>query len=439
MPTRLSMDPVVQVNINVGTNSVVPGVFDVGAIVGPTRIIGTVDPNTGEHTSYDSLYHRYYEFDNLAAMVEAGFKTTDPEYIAASKYFGVSPAPARAVVVYLHVDPTGDAYSAESTYAIGDYCTYNNKTYVCIVEIATPEAWNATHWEEVVKKEETPGYALSDAINKGAEFYAVYYCPIPGQSAGDIKSANMELLSVINSIDKGILFYGFTGAVEVVTADGSILSDIGATGSRRACGLYCENDISDAAGAMGLAMGMTRTHEGSSWAMCYKSIATATMNTITEANVEKIKGMNGNVYVRRTRSRAAVENGAVASGIRVDEVISLDQIKYDLQTGLFSLLADNPNKLPQTDSTNTLLVNEIYSILEGYYNAGVTATAPWRGTDIGTIATGDIIEHGYYAITTSFDDQSTLDRSLHKAPPITVLLCLSGSVESVVVNVNVQT
>jgi hypothetical protein len=43
------------------------------------------------------------------------------------------------------------------------------------------------------------------------------------------------------------------------------------------------------------------------------------------------------------------------------------------------------------------------------------------------------------AIVDTFDNQTTADRAAHKAMPITVLLCLSGSVESVVINLDVQT
>lgn len=42
---------------------------------------------------------------------------------------------------------TNTAYSSSSTYSVGDLCIYNNKTYVCISAITTPEAWNGNHWK----------------------------------------------------------------------------------------------------------------------------------------------------------------------------------------------------------------------------------------------------------------------------------------------------
>ena len=43
-----------------------------------------------------------------------------------------------------------DAYSAESTYAEGDYCTHDGKLYVCNTTISTAEEWTAAHWTEAV-------------------------------------------------------------------------------------------------------------------------------------------------------------------------------------------------------------------------------------------------------------------------------------------------
>lgn len=40
----------------------------------------------------------------------------------------------------------GDAYDPTQTYAVGDYCIYNNTLYRCNTAIATAEAWNSAHW-----------------------------------------------------------------------------------------------------------------------------------------------------------------------------------------------------------------------------------------------------------------------------------------------------
>lgn len=45
------------------------------------------------------------------------------------------------------IDQLGDAYSAEDTYAIGDYCIQNNTLYKCNTAIDTPEEWTEGHWD----------------------------------------------------------------------------------------------------------------------------------------------------------------------------------------------------------------------------------------------------------------------------------------------------
>ncbi len=49
------------------------------------------------------------------------------------------------------------AYSPSSTYAVGDYCIYNDILYRCTTAITTAEAWTAAHWTAV-----TVGDELSD-------------------------------------------------------------------------------------------------------------------------------------------------------------------------------------------------------------------------------------------------------------------------------------
>ena len=66
------------------------------------------------------------------------------------------------------------------------------------------------------------------------------------------------------------------------------------------------------------------------------------------------------------------------------------------------------------------------------------APAVWRGSDIGRIRNGDMIENGFALWAESYDLQSDEDRAAHKAMPIHAALTLAGSLESVVISVDVQ-
>lgn len=392
----LNIDPVVQVNVHVGTSSASAGTFDVGAILTPDT--GTAS-GTGGGAAL-STTHRFAVYSKLADVlngvtnVAPSFANTTDTYKAAAKYFGVDPAPASLVIVY---------YDTSSG------------------------------------TEDTPTGAMLDAIDKGSDFYGVYYIPAEEASATDIKNNIVNISSALLSQNRGVEFYGATGVVSTLVGSGGLFNDVAATGSKRAIGMYCTSAIDDAAGLMGAAMGLSRQNVNSAFALCYKSVASATVNNISQSEVELIKGVNANVFVQRTKTRAFVENGATASGLRFDEVLFIDRMAYDIQNTIYDMIANNPTKYPQADSTSVLFAAAISRILDTYYNAGVLAEAAWRGAAIGTIETGNIVPHGHAEFYDSFDTQSVADRALHKAMPITVLLCLSGSVETIVITVDVQT
>ena len=50
----------------------------------------------------------------------------------------------------------------------------------------------------------------------------------------------------------------------------------------------------------------------------------------------------------------------------------------------------------------------------------------------------EILENGFALWADSYDDQSDADRAAHKAMPVQVALTLAGSIESIVITVNVQ-
>lgn len=54
-----------------------------------------------------------------------------------------------------------NTYSSSASYAIGQYCLYDNNLYKCITTISTPEAWNSSHWIQV-----TVGEGLYEKVDK---------------------------------------------------------------------------------------------------------------------------------------------------------------------------------------------------------------------------------------------------------------------------------
>ena len=151
-----------------------------------------------------------------------------------------------------------------------------------------------------------------------------------------------------------------------------------------------------------------------------------------------MKALNCNVYVARGYTHLLLENGSVSNGQRYDEILYVDRIAEDLQNAAVTLLAENPDRMPQTDDSTEQFMNRFTSIMTGYTDRGVLASAVWRGNDIGPILNGDMIENGFLLWADSYDDQSDADRAAHKAVPIHCALTLAGSIESIMITVNVQ-
>lgn len=62
---------------------------------------------------------------------------------------GVTPINETNMNKLVQEDMITDAYSSSRTYAVGDYCIYENTLYKCTTAISTAENWNSAHWTAV--------------------------------------------------------------------------------------------------------------------------------------------------------------------------------------------------------------------------------------------------------------------------------------------------
>ena len=192
------------------------------------------------------------------------------------------------------------------------------------------------------------------------------------------------------------------------------------------------------AALMGTAMGLEQSHPSSAFSLCYKTVSGVLPSSLTESEAGAIQALGGNVYLTRGYTHLLLEKGTVASGARYDEVLYVDEIASALQDAAVTLLAENPDKLPQTDDSTAQFVNRFTSVLMSFTDRGILASGPWRGADTGPLSAGDTVENGFALWADSYDDQSDADRAAHKAVPVNAALLLAGSVESIVITVNVQ-
>ena len=321
--------------------------------------------------------------DAAAGLIADGFAATTDAYKAAVKYFAASPAPGKLLV---------SCYPSS----------------------------------------ETPAQALSAVLDETDGFYGI------ALGAAETDERILALEAAVSAGGKAcMLFLPLTGTPAQATASGSLLDTLHERDSRRVIATYV-SALSDAAAVMGTAMGLQMANAASSFALCYRTVAGISPSELTQTQVDAIQALGGNVYVTRGYSFRLLEKGTTPSGYRYDEILYTDMIAADLQAAAVSLLAQNTGKLPQTDDSTAVFINRFSGILAGYTARGVLAPAAWRGPAAGSIRAGDVLENGFALWAESYDDQTDADRQAHKAMPVSVALTLAGSLESVVMNVNVQ-
>jgi len=370
----LSINTIARVVVNTVRASASPASFNTGLLL-------VSDPSFAASRrvlSYSSAA------EACADLLEKGFSATSAVYKSAVKYFAASPAPSR-LLVSCH-----------------------------------PAAG------------ETPAESLAAVLDVTASFYGVMACD--AVSAADCLAFAQAVEALPQPL---VLFVPVTGTpAEAVAAD-STLDKLYSAQLKRAVPFYCAS-VDNCAALMGTAMGLDLAHTGSAFALCYKTLNGVVPSDLTQAQVESLKAKNCNVYVARGYTHFLLENGTMANGQRYDEVLYVDKIAEDLQNAAVSMLAENPDKMPQTDDSTAQFINRFSSILMNYTDMNVLTSSTWRGSDVGPIHTGDVVENGFTLWAGCYDDQSDADRAAHKAVPIQVALTLAGSIESIVITVNVQ-
>lgn len=323
---------------------------------------------------------RIREYTSPAEMISAGFTAESAEYAAAVLYFNQSPAPRS---VYVGYKGSGESFVD----------------------------------------------AINACFEANGSFWGVYCCAITAQDILDVD----ECLTKLNH---GMLFFTEANASNAASESGTFAT-LRKRNSRRAAGILSDSAV-NAAAWMGSIAGLHTAHAADAFSACYRSLNGVATSDLTEKQVEAIEAQNGNVYVTRGYRYNVVEHASTGSGLRIDEVLYLDSMASDLRTAMVGLIVNSANRLPQNDSTSTLFISTVNSVLNNYANRGIIGTGVWDGNTVGTLENGDMVENGYYVYIEPYSMQTAADRAEHKALPVNVCVCMTGSVESVEITVNVQ-
>lgn len=367
--STLPLNDVVDVSVSVGPASAVRTNFNLGIIVGKSKVISTDD--------------RVKTYSKMADLTADGWKGTEPEYLAAQKYFSQSPRPIKVAIGRQDED---------------------NETVV---------------------------QAVTACREANSEWYAVYVCGIE-------KSDIVELAKYIDSTSpESYLFYDTSDSDIPTGTGGNIFETLKKNGVHRALGQYSTKTDYAAVGIMGVAMGRNTSTSGSAFTLAYKTVSGVETEPLTSTQVTVIKNLNGNVYLNRGSVYDLFEMGVSADGTHFDEVLNLDMLTNNIQTSVVNALARSA-KIPQTDAGMDSLLNAITEPLEKAREIGFIAPGVWNTESILTIEKGDTLSRGYVILSDSVDSQSQADREARKAPPVYILIKGAGAIENVSIKLYVN-
>lgn len=374
------IDGVVQVNISqaqagsAGLNTR----CNVGLIIGTSDVI--------------SAEKRIEEVHSLAEVLALGFEDDDPEYLAAGMYFGQNPAPKSLMIGRRHLHGTaGDEETPETVQVAFDACR------------AKSDVWFGIYDADAADANVIALAAKADASKDCIVFF---------------ESDNTDCL-----------------VAEPVSPD--IFKALGTAKAKNAMGIYTGTAYAGAA-LMGLMMAMESGEDGSAFSANHSILVDVDESGVTSAQLAILQAKNGNAYIRRGQSFTLLEKGVCVDGVPYDDKMYLAMTKRVIQDRLLSALAGNKVRIPQTEGGVAMLVAAITAACEKMKDIGFVAPGIWTGADIQDLKTGDALTLGYRIFASAVASQSQADREARKAPPVRVALKTSGSIETIVIGVDVN-
>jgi Protein of unknown function (DUF3383) len=386
---------VAPVNVFVSGGTAATPTFNQGLIVGPSTRIPTAT--------------RIMQFNSLAALLIAsgsftGFQTTDPEYIAAQLYFAQTPTPATL--------------------------------WVGRQDLTVPE---------------TPLQALTACRTANSNWWGCY---VTSAVTADHEAIAAQAQSWTPA---SMYFYTTSDAAVLNDTSGNVFETLAAASYNRAFGVYsttqsggAPNNAYAGAAALGVCMGLNTGGANSNFTMKFKALVGVAAEPLTATQIGTIEipsngqtpsdsetASNGNVYINYGNTYNWLEQGVVANGQYLDEVLGIDMLAADIQNSLAALLTSVPS-VPRTNAGEMQLIAAVNAACDRAVARGFIAPGTWSGQTVLDVAAGTVMPKGYVTQAQSFALQSSDARAARQAMPIYVTLIAAGSMHSITVNVYVQ-
>lgn len=283
---------------------------------------------------------------------------------------------------------------------------------------------------------ETPAAAVAALANASSKWYALEWaCETPPTDndylavSALIEGQGISRIHVITTQETGVL-------------DGTITSDLAsqldALGYNRTLIQYSSS--SPYAASSLWARQSTVNYNGNNTVITlkFKTEPGVVAEDLTETQAATADSKNCNYFVYYQNDTAIIQQGVMSGGWYIDERVGADWLQNTIQTAVYNLLYTSPTKIPQTDAGTHMITNVIAGALEQGVVNGWIAPGQWNGPPLGQIATGDVLDKGYYIYAPLVSTQSQADREARKSVPISVLVKLAGAVHSTDIAVLVE-
>lgn len=459
------------VNVTVQAQGVSVPTFNVGLVVGNSGVI----PSVGAGSRILKVTAATWE----TAMINAGFNTSDPEYIAVGLYFGVDdqyPTPQNlsvgcqdpSAIASATVDAGGTGYAVGDIVGVTQSGAQAGQLRVTTVAsgvvtgIAIIPGSQGTHYSVATNLPTTGGTGTGLTVNitgigETAE-QAIAACRLADPSwyvamvCGAVDADHLAIATYAQTAQPSMCYFYGTASANVLTgATGNIFSEIKAANYGRAFGIYSTtqsgltpNNAYIAAAAMGVAMGLNTGLAGSDFDMSAKVLSGCTPDPVTVTQQSVFMGIpgtgtgnNGNAYLNYSNSYSWLQQGVLGNGMWFDELLGLDMLAADVQISVLNARGQLPS-IPQTDAGQQVILNAVSGAASRAATRGFIAGGTWNGPTILTLTAGTALPSGYKALSPAYSTQSSGDRALRKSVPVYLAVILAGSQQSFTIGVNVQ-
>ena len=462
----LPLSDIINVNVSVAAGAVAPRQFNQGLIVGPSAVI----PSTGGSNP------RVRQYASLAAMVSDGFITSDPEYIAASIYFGnggqlVWVGRQDLTAIKTAIPHTGNAGTG---YAVGDVVgvTQSPATGGFLMVTAIGGGGAVTTLATIIGEQGTgyvDGTALATTGGAGTglevDITAVGESYLQAVQAISLLNNQFYLFGCCNASDADQLALGnystanwqtllYLGSSSTAAIPTSATNDVASTmkadkykaliSYNTTQGGEFDNNVYAWAGIMGIACGLNTGAPGSAFTLNLKELVGISAEPLSQTQFNVLQGPNGNDGKNCNTCGnfgpflGYLVNGILSSGDWLDAILFRATLVNLIQVNLMNVLVSTP-KIPQTNAGEQMLIQAVEEACQTMLGIGYLGEGVWEGADIlNGLVTGQNLPNGYLVQAPSFATQSSGDRNARKAMPITAAIIEAGAVHSVQVNVNVQ-